>query len=186
MQVTDNHPYWVNGTGGVDSAQLKSGMEIDSYGKQPLTVVSVASLGVTEKTYNFTVADYHTYFAGAAGAFVHNCSCALNAAPGPLFRGGQTLEARLGVDVKAAADGLIHPVGSNGKPQGLSLNIDPKDKFIQQYGGAFPVNDVPKGLQVLQSGKPGHDVVSPEKPMAFESYQQLLKQIQLGNFNVLP
>ena len=26
---------------------------------------------------------------------------------------------RLGVDVKKAADGLIHPLGPNGKPQGI-------------------------------------------------------------------
>ncbi len=78
-----------------------------------------------------------------------------------LFRGGHNLAARLGVDVRAGADGLIHPIGKNGKPQGLSLNVDPKDPFIQKYGGAFTVTTVPKGLQVLQSGKAGHFVVSP-------------------------
>ncbi|TXI76793.1 MAG: hypothetical protein E6Q43_01870 [Dokdonella sp.] len=103
-----------------------------------------------------------------------------------LFRGGNSLSARLGVDVKPASDGLIHPLGKNGKPQGLSLNVDPKDPFIQKYGGAFPVNNLPEGLQALQSGKPGHFVVAPATPITFEKYQQLLNQIQLGNFNVLP
>jgi len=90
------------------------------------------------------------------------------------------------VDVKAAADGLIHPIGSGGKAQGLSLNVNPLDTFIQKYGGAFPVNSVPDGLQVLQSGKVGHFVISPTAPMSFETYQQLLNRVQLGNFNVLP
>jgi hypothetical protein len=107
-------------------------------------------------------------------------------ARGELFRGGDSLAARLGVDVKPAADGLIHPLSNSGKPQGLSLNLNPKDPFIQQYGGAFPVNSLPEGLQALPSGRPGHFVIAPVTPMTFEKYQQLLNKIQLGNFNVLP
>ena len=84
-----------------------------------------------------------------------------------LFRGGNMLVARLGVDVRAAADGLIHPLGKNGKPQGISLNRDPLDSFIQKYGGAFPVNSLPEGLKSIQSGKPDHFVVSPAYPMSF-------------------
>jgi hypothetical protein len=109
-----------------------------------------------------------------------------NAVSEALFRGGNNLSARLGVDVKQAADGLVHPIGKNGKPQGLSLNLDPQDPFIQKYGGAFPVNSLPEGLQALPSGRPGHFVVSPATPMTFEAYQGLLDRIQLGNFNVLP
>lgn len=104
----------------------------------------------------------------------------------PLFRGGNSLDARFGVDVKAASDGLIHPTATNGKPQGLSLNLNPNDPFIQKYGGAFPVDSVPEGLQVVQSGKPGHYVIAPSAPMTFEKYQQLLSQVQLRNFNLLP
>lgn len=96
------------------------------------------------------------------------------------------MQARLGVDVKAAADGLIHPLAKNGKPQGLSLNINPLDPFIQKYGGAFPVNSLPEGLQALQSGKAGHFVIAPKMPMSFESFQKLLNQVKLGDFNVLP
>ena len=96
-----------------------------------------------------------------------------------------SLEARLGVDVTVAADGLVHPLAKNGKPQGLSLNIDPKDNFIQQYGGAFPVNNLPAGLQAVPSGRVGHSVISPATPMSFARYQQLLNQVQLGNFNAI-
>ena len=110
----------------------------------------------------------------------------VNAPSNGLFRGGSSLQARLGVDVKAAADGLIHPLAKNGKPQGLSLNIHPLDPFIQKYGGAFPVNSLPEGLQALPSGKPGHFVIVPKVPMTFEELQRLLNQVKLGDFNVLP
>lgn len=103
----------------------------------------------------------------------------------PIFRGGDNLEPRLGVDVKPAKDGLIHPLGSNGKAQGLSLNLNPKDQFIQKYGGAYPVTSIPEGLQVVQSGKPGHYVVAPAKPMPFDQYKQLCSQVQLGNANAI-
>jgi RHS repeat-associated protein len=104
-----------------------------------------------------------------------------------LFRGGNGLTARLGIDVKKAKDGLIHPNCPNtGNPQGISINLDPKNKFVQQHGGAFPVNSLPPGLQAVQTGLPGHYVVSPTVPMPLSSYQGLLNQIQLGNFNVIP
>lgn len=103
-----------------------------------------------------------------------------------LFRGGNHLAARLGTDVRKAADGLIHPLcPKTGKPQGISLNLDPKDHFVQYHGGAFPVNSLPMGLQAVQTGKPGHYVVSPTQPMTFERYEQLLNQIQLGNLNLI-
>ncbi len=38
------------------------------------------------------------------------------------------------------------------RPLGTSFhsgNIYPRDPFIQKYGGAFPVNSLPEGLQAL-------------------------------------
>lgn len=166
----------------VDVAGLNPGsqMRLIAWGSVILRARSDAGLDLDGSTLATTI---------AAGSLMAATSSAFG--PGAkgddqLFRGGQSLGARLGVDVKAAADGLIYPLSKNGKPQGLSLNLDPKDKFIQQYGGAFPVNRLPEGLQALQSGKAGHYVVAPAAPMPFEKYQQLLNQIQLGNFNVLP
>jgi hypothetical protein len=105
--------------------------------------------------------------------------------PNPIYRGGTNLTPRLGVDVKAAPDGLIHPLAKSGKPQGLSLNIDPKNKFIQLYGGAFPVEAVPDGLQILQSGQASHYVVAPKIPMTFEAYKALCEKLLLGLSNSL-
>jgi hypothetical protein len=57
--------------------------------------------------------------------------------------------------------------------------------FIQKYGGAFPVTSIPEGLQVLQTGGEGHFVLSPSNPMSLEDYQQLLNEVELGNYNKL-
>ncbi|MCE3602208.1 HINT domain-containing protein [Massilia sp. P8910] len=74
MEVTDNHPYWVRGKGWVDAANLDVGMELESLDHGKLTVMSLSTVGRSDITYNFTVADFHTYFAGKQKAFVHNCS----------------------------------------------------------------------------------------------------------------
>ncbi|NHZ42497.1 hemagglutinin repeat-containing protein [Massilia aquatica] len=74
MDVTDNHPYWVKDKGWVNAIDLERGMELENLQRGQLTVQSLTSLGRSAVTYNFTVADFHTYFAGEQSAFVHNCS----------------------------------------------------------------------------------------------------------------
>lgn len=145
-----------------------------------LVVEGETSAGTVGLAQEIGISEGAKLFAAGLGAFA---KLATNAR---LFRGGDSFQARLGVDVKAAADGLIHPLGKNGKPQGISLNINPHDPFIQKYGGAFPVNSLPERLQALQSGKPGHFVIGPKTPMTFEEFQRLLNQVKLGDFNVLP
>jgi len=75
VEVTDNHPYWVIGTGWVDSGLLKPGMRIEAFDRGALVVESLVAKNVNEVTYNFTVGDFHTYFVGGQRALVHNCSC---------------------------------------------------------------------------------------------------------------
>lgn len=148
-------------------------------------VEALSSRQVAKKVYNSQVADLHNYAVGGYGTFVHKKSMQRQV-PNRIYRGGTSLKPRLGVDVKSSAGGLIHPLGKNGEPQGLSLNIDPKNKFIQQYGGAFPIEAVPEGLQILQSGQPGHYVIAVKAPVTFEHYQALCEQVLLGLSNTLP
>ncbi|WP_423600604.1 polymorphic toxin-type HINT domain-containing protein [Roseateles sp. MS654] len=80
IESSDNHPFWVEGQGWVDSAKLRRGMKVPSFNGEQLTVVNVQALGRSGKTFNLTVADFHTFFAGEASAYVHNqCPCALAA-----------------------------------------------------------------------------------------------------------
>jgi RHS repeat-associated protein len=74
IEVTDNHPYWVIGTGWVDSGVLKPGMRIENFERGALVVESLVALNKNAVTYNFTVGDFHTYFVGGQRALVHNCT----------------------------------------------------------------------------------------------------------------
>ena len=75
IEVTDNHPFWVKGLGWTNSANLMPGMLLQDLDNKDLNVVELKALGRTETTYNFTVADLHTYYAGPQKALVHNCTC---------------------------------------------------------------------------------------------------------------
>ena len=44
----------------------------------PMTIMSVIETSRTNQTYNFTVADFHTYFVGKQRVLVHNCNRTAN------------------------------------------------------------------------------------------------------------
>jgi hypothetical protein len=75
LKVTTEHPFWVNGKGWTDTGQLKIGNKIESRNGDDLAVKSLTLRPGVFPAYNFEVADFHTYFVGDDGAWVHN-SCA--------------------------------------------------------------------------------------------------------------
>lgn len=88
---------------------------------------------------------------------------------------------------RSAKDGLIHPTvpdksGMPGsRPQGLSLSIDPLDQRVQNYGGAYRVESVPDGLQIIRDGNTGHFVIAPTRPMTRGEYNTLCSRVKLAD-----
>ncbi len=80
IEVSDNHPFWVVGKGWIESSQLQRGMHLQGFDNKPVTVANLQALGRSAKTYNFTVADYHTFYAGENPVLVHNSDCPCAAA----------------------------------------------------------------------------------------------------------
>jgi hypothetical protein len=98
VYVTAEHPFWVNGTGWVEAANLKPGQELeicdpDGHGdgdrrmgtRQELAlsgrrwtakVLSVKKRTTLLPVYNLEVEDFHTYFVGVFGVWVHNTKVA--------------------------------------------------------------------------------------------------------------
>jgi len=70
--VTTEHPFWVDGQGWVNANQLQKGYRVTSVDGKFLAIQSVVPSSQLQDTYNFEVADYHTYFVGNSGAWVHN------------------------------------------------------------------------------------------------------------------
>lgn len=72
--TTPEHPFWLDGKSWTRSENLNPGDLVQSRSGVALEVVSVELQEEKRPTFNFEVADYHTYFVGDGGVWVHN-SC---------------------------------------------------------------------------------------------------------------
>ena len=89
LGVTKEHPFWVEGLGWVKAGELREGYEIYSVNGNILTVKSIVLDEQLHDTYNFEVADYHTYFVGEQGAWVHNTCKTISALQDQITRSGK-------------------------------------------------------------------------------------------------
>ena len=74
IEASDNHPFWVIGKGWLQTVELKRGMHMLGFDSRPVTVINLQAEQRSVPTYNFTVADFHTFFAGETPVLVHNAS----------------------------------------------------------------------------------------------------------------
>ncbi|WP_282611298.1 polymorphic toxin-type HINT domain-containing protein [Pelagibius sp. Alg239-R121] len=86
IETTAEHPFWVEGKGWIQTSNLKANDKIESLEGDDLVVQSMSQRAGVFPAYNFEVADFHTYFVGEDGAWVHNANCGvgkdlLNAEP---------------------------------------------------------------------------------------------------------
>ncbi|MGN7457400.1 polymorphic toxin-type HINT domain-containing protein [Paenibacillus pasadenensis] len=77
IEATDNHPFWVDGKGWVLAVDLTVGDELVQSNGNHLKIDNIEIVHHDEKikVYNFTVADFHTYFVSSLGIWVHNIEC---------------------------------------------------------------------------------------------------------------
>ena len=73
ITTSDEHPFWVDKKGWVNAKDLKAGDKLKSSKGKLLKISSVRTQKSRAVVYNFTVADYHTYFVSNLGVWVHNC-----------------------------------------------------------------------------------------------------------------
>ncbi|GIP20642.1 polymorphic toxin-type HINT domain-containing protein [Paenibacillus sp. J22TS3] len=74
IETTDNHPFWVEGKGWVLAADLQVGDKLQQSNGNTLKIDNIKIVRHEEKVkvYNFTVAEFHTYFVSDLGIWVHN------------------------------------------------------------------------------------------------------------------
>ncbi len=78
IETTANHPFWVDGKGWIYAVNLKLGDRLVQSDGNYMEISDIEIVFHDEKinVYNFTVADFHTYFVSSLGIWVHNISCA--------------------------------------------------------------------------------------------------------------
>jgi hypothetical protein len=71
---TPNHPFYVEGKGFIPAGQLKLGASIVTRAGPALKLAGMEPVNAATATavYNFEVEDFHTYFVGKSGLWVHN------------------------------------------------------------------------------------------------------------------
>lgn len=143
IETTDNHPFWVEGKGWVFADELQVGDKLQKADGSNLTIdkVEFVKLDKPVTVYNFTVADYHTYYVTDLGIWVHNTNCMFGA------NGVQTTsktvwkekgsKARLDVENPNPGQrpGQIHYQDANNKKY---LFDSSKGKFVDSNGNLAP------------------------------------------------
>ena len=136
--------------------------------------IQVEKLSAPETTYNFEVADYHTYYVSDSKVLVHNdCAKITDPKGKTLYRGGDDLLENITNDI-VVKNGMVQPGG--GPSLNTSLRFAEK---ISKGRGAFTLDKIPEGLGLLQTGSKGHYVIQALKPMPLNQYINLLKSIVL-------
>lgn len=74
IRATDDHPWFTAEHTWVETKNLKAGDFIETATGRDFRLVSVKLSGLTEQTYNLTVADVHTFMVGENHLVVHNCA----------------------------------------------------------------------------------------------------------------
>jgi Pretoxin HINT domain len=76
IRSTDNHPFWVEGIGWTAAELLEAGQSLQLADGNAATVVSAFDTGTVDQVFNFEVDEFHTYYVGQQGVWVHNTNCA--------------------------------------------------------------------------------------------------------------
>ncbi|MCO7227503.1 polymorphic toxin-type HINT domain-containing protein [Pleionea sp. CnH1-48] len=74
IEATDDHPFYVVGKGWKQTLELDIGDRIETDGYGEMRVLHVLDEKRSDVTYNFTVADFHTYYVTKRNVLVHNCN----------------------------------------------------------------------------------------------------------------
>ena len=80
LLVTPGHPFWVKDAGWTPANRLQVGQTLQLRDRSEAVVAAIEDTGSVDTVYNLEVADFHTYYVGLHGVWVHNLSIY---SPGP-------------------------------------------------------------------------------------------------------
>lgn len=131
IQTTDEHPFWVEGTGWVEAAELAPGDRLVELDGTPARVVATRREAHPEgvPVFNIEVAGYHTYYVAAHGTrgppvWVHNCNKTPITKPYKRPSGATTTAQRKSVQGKPCVDcGKKTP----------TMHADHKNPLVKEY-----------------------------------------------------
>ena len=156
IETTKEHPFYVAGKGFVPAGEMGIGTSIVTRAGPGVHLVA-SVVGEAQKVFNFEVEDFHTYFVGCLGAWVHNaCSTKLDKA-----LGGSPLDKLQAHHlIPAAHEGHAFVLRAkrvnwniDGAPNGLHLPDNDADSIllsIPRHSGAHPNYSIVVGTELDQ------------------------------------
>ena len=96
--MTGSHSFWAKDRGWVAAKELQAGDEVYTLSGGWLRVSSGTWTGHTKTVYNLEVGQFHTYFVGDDGVWVHNICGDKPSSPGKMDREIKRGQAPRGVD----------------------------------------------------------------------------------------
>ena len=75
IQATPEHPFMLQNGQWKSAGQLMPGDKVQTAKNTVVRLKSIATDAQRQEVYNFEVADFHTYFVGENGVWVHNTDC---------------------------------------------------------------------------------------------------------------
>lgn len=136
LKCTAEHPFYVVGKGFVPAKDLQVGDNcLLANGKEAIiNRLEVEHLSEPETTYNFEVADFHTYFVGKQGVLVHNtCVKSRIHESDALVKEANSLNGR----VQSEANDLVNQFANGNTNPGIgSKNLSGDIYYLRGRNGA--------------------------------------------------
>ena len=155
LGVTAEHPFHVDGKGWVQAGQLQIGDVLSSWkAGETQTVQAITHDSQHHDTYNFEVADYHTYFVGNDGVWVHNsCYDDLAGFLGNMSKGEfDRLASRWNKGTfNSLQDSLTYHVSKHGENMDLARYLRQADAFSTKGVRSISVDN--GGSKYIKNGK---------------------------------
>ncbi|MNW54516.1 hypothetical protein D3C74_321190 [compost metagenome] len=109
IETTDNHPFWVKGKAWVLAVDLKVGDELVQSNGEHITIDNIEIVHHNKKVtvYNFTVADFHTYFVSSLDIWVHNINCGFTLSSNNIQHIGKHIASDFANQVKYLSDDAL-------------------------------------------------------------------------------
>ena len=178
--TTVDHPFYVNSRGFVKAGELAIGDELLDPNKNILLVENF-DVELTEepvKVYNFQVEDYHTYYVGENGVWVHNANCKLIKNDDGTYDAELSYKEDWTPEQRAEADAKCKALSD---ADTVKTKVERNDSPSVEYKKAFGKDSIPAGKDIdhtidLQLGG-NPDVKVNGKPLDKSVNRSLGKQI---------
>ena len=178
--TTETHPFYVKNQGFIKAGELIVGAQLLDVNNNIL-VVGNTRLELAKnpvKVYNFQVEDYHTYYVGENGVWVHNANCKLIKNDDGTYDAELSYKEDWTPEQRAEADAKCKALSD---ADTVKTKVERNDSPSVEYKKAFGKDSIPAGKDIdhtidLQLGG-NPDVKVNGKPLDKSVNRSLGKQI---------